>query len=152
MHFIARNESFKGKKFRLTRRAPSVSRWCPSRLSLGRTCKWAGTQSDPPRNPRSNAAFASRCSTGRIHVWSLTQFSSVDFSKSRIVVKKCIFNKNAQSRFASVVVDSVLGPPRLARHTLRCPCFSVVREARQRALDLPRALLPELQRYKHTVR
>ena len=26
-------------------------------------------------------------------VWSLTQFYSVDFSKSRIDVKKCVFNK-----------------------------------------------------------
>ena len=26
-------------------------------------------------------------------VWSLTQFCSVDFSKSRIGVKKCVFNK-----------------------------------------------------------
>ena len=26
-------------------------------------------------------------------VWSLTQFYSVDFSKSRINVKKCVFNK-----------------------------------------------------------
>ena len=49
-------------------------------------------------------------------VWSLTQFYSVDFSQSRIGVKS-VFAKNAQSRFASVVVDCVLGPPRLARHT-----------------------------------
>ena len=49
-------------------------------------------------------------------VWSLTQFYSVDFSQSRIGVKSA-FSTNAQSRFASVVVDSVLGPPRLARHT-----------------------------------
>ena len=26
-------------------------------------------------------------------VWSLTQFYSVDFSQSRISVKKCVFNK-----------------------------------------------------------
>ena len=26
-------------------------------------------------------------------VWSLTQFYSIDFSKSRIDVKKCVFNK-----------------------------------------------------------
>ena len=30
---------------------------------------------------------------GLSHVWSLTQFYSVDFSKSRISVKKCVFNK-----------------------------------------------------------
>ena len=40
-------------------------------------------------------------------VWSLTQFYSVDFSKSRINVKSA-FSTNAQSRFASVVVDGVL--------------------------------------------
>ena len=49
-------------------------------------------------------------------VWSLTQFYSVDFSQSRIGVKSA-FSTNAQLRFASVVLDSVLGPPRLARHT-----------------------------------
>ena len=50
-------------------------------------------------------------------VLSLTQFYSVDFSKSRTDVKKSAFSTNAQSRFASVVVDSVLGPLRLARDT-----------------------------------
>ena len=50
-------------------------------------------------------------------VWSLTQFYSVDSSQSRIGVKSG-FSTNAQSRFASVVVDSVLGPPCLARGTL----------------------------------
>ena len=49
-------------------------------------------------------------------VWSLTQFYSVDFSQSRIDVKRA-FSTNAQSRFASVVVDGVLGPPHLARDT-----------------------------------
>ena len=44
-------------------------------------------------------------------VWSLTQFHSVDYSKSRIAVKKSTFSTNAQSRFASVVVDGVLEPP-----------------------------------------
>ena len=48
-------------------------------------------------------------------VWSLTQFYSVDFSKSRISVEK--FSANGQLRFASVVVDSVLEPPPLAQHT-----------------------------------
>ena len=49
-------------------------------------------------------------------VWSLPLFYSVDFLQTRIGVKKCI-STNAQSRFASVVFDVVLGPPRLARHT-----------------------------------
>ena len=40
---------------------------------------------------------------------------------------------NTQSRFASVVVDGVLGPPRMARHTWRCPCISVVPEATHEA-------------------
>ena len=30
---------------------------------------------------------------GKLQVWSLTQFYSVDFSNSRIGVKKCVFNK-----------------------------------------------------------
>ena len=48
-------------------------------------------------------------------VWSLTQFYSVDFSKWRISVKKCVFYK----RTIKVCVSfcGVLGPPRLARHT-----------------------------------
>ena len=49
-------------------------------------------------------------------VWSLTQFYYVEFSQSRIG-EKSAFSTNAQSRFASVVVDGVLGPPRLAHHT-----------------------------------
>ena len=47
-------------------------------------------------------------------VWSQTQLYSVDFSQSRIGVKSA-FSTNAQSRFASVVVDSVLGPPCLVQ-------------------------------------
>ena len=34
-------------------------------------------------------------------VWSLTQFYSVDFSQSRIGVKKCVFNKRAIKVFVS---------------------------------------------------
>ena len=49
-------------------------------------------------------------------VWSLTQLYSIDFSQSTFGGKSA-FSTNAQSRFASVVVDGVLGPPRLARHT-----------------------------------
>ena len=30
---------------------------------------------------------------GALQVWSLTQFYSVDFSQTRIGVKKCVFNK-----------------------------------------------------------
>ena len=41
--------------------------------------------------------------------------------------KKCVFIK----RFESAVLDSVLGPARLARHTWQCPCFSVVPKAMQ---------------------
>ena len=39
---------------------------------------------------------------------------------------KGAFSTDAQSRFASAVVDSVLGPPHLAGPTGRCPCISVV--------------------------
>ena len=47
-------------------------------------------------------------------------------------LKESAFSANAQSRFASVVVDGVLGPPRLARHTLWCPCISVVKHGADR--------------------
>ena len=40
-----------------------------------------------------------------LQVWSQTQFNSADFSKSR---QTNAFSTNAQSRFASVVVDGVL--------------------------------------------
>ena len=94
---------------------------------------------DPALRPKSGKEFE-RCGSGELHgptrelllevhvglgeggaaagvqTRSLTQFYSVDFSKSRIGVKSA-FSTNAQSRFASVVVDGVLGPPRLARHT-----------------------------------
>ena len=49
-------------------------------------------------------------------VWSLTQFYSVDFSQSRISVKKCVFNKRTKV-FVSAVLDGVLGPTHLAWHT-----------------------------------
>ena len=38
------------------------------------------------------------------------------------------FSTNALSRFAIVIVDGVLGHPRLAQHTLRCSCTSSVLE------------------------
>ena len=75
-----------------------------------------GTIVDNVDTGKSEKAFASRV-RDICQVWSLTQFYSVNFSKSRIDVKKCAFSTNAQSRFASVVVNGVLGPPRLARHT-----------------------------------
>ena len=46
-------------------------------------------------------------------VWSLTQFYSVDFSKSRMGEKMCVFNK----RTIKVFVDGALGPPRLVQQT-----------------------------------
>ena len=64
---------------------------------------------EPVLISQSGINFSSEPGLGQVR--SLTQFYSVDFSKSRIGVK------NAQSRFASVVVDGVLGPPRLAQHT-----------------------------------
>ena len=54
----------------------------------------------------------------RHQVWSLTQFYSVDFSQSRISGKQVCFQQtHNQGLFASVVLDGVLGPSRLARHT-----------------------------------
>ena len=60
-------------------------------------------------------AFYYLVNFGYIEVWSLTQFYSVDFSKSRSGVKNA-FSTNTQSRFASAVLDGVLGPSCLARH------------------------------------
>ena len=60
----------------------------------------------------------------------LTQFYSVDFSKSRIIDKKCIFNK----RTIKVCVScSWRCPGTSVRHTWQCPCFSVVPEATHEA-------------------
>ena len=47
-------------------------------------------------------------------VWSLTQFFCASFSQSRMFG---VFSTNTQLNFASVVLDGVLGPLRLARHT-----------------------------------
>ena len=56
--------------------------------------------------------------TGDGQVSSLTQFYSVDFSQSRIIVKKCVFDKRTIKRCAAAVFDDVLGPLRLsAQHT-----------------------------------
>ena len=38
-------------------------------------------------------------------VWSLTRFYSVDFSKSRIDVKKCVFNKGLRQLLLTVSWD-----------------------------------------------
>ena len=51
--------------------------------------------------------------------------------------KKVAFSTNAQSRFDSAVNDSILRPPRLVRHTWRCPCISVVPEATHEASQVP---------------
>ena len=68
----------------------------------------------PPPVPK-DCSMSELMSERRL-VWSLTQVYPVDFSKSRIVGKKCVFNKRTKSRFASVVVDGVLRPPCLAQH------------------------------------
>ena len=47
-----------------------------------------------------------------------------------IATNKNAFSTNAQSRFASVALDGALRPLRLARHTWKCPCFSVVPKQR----------------------
>ena len=104
---------------------PSIRLW-----SLHQFLTWeAGLQTTWPIWWRSWHRHPRGGHTGQ--VWSLTQFYSVDFTKSRIDrCKKSAFSTNAQSRFTSVVVvDGVLGPPRLARHTWWCPCISVIPEA-----------------------
>ena len=46
------------------------------------------------------------------HIYAKNRFGLWRFGS----LKESAFSANAQSRFASVVVDGVLGPPRLARH------------------------------------
>ena len=46
-----------------------------------------------PDHVLENHRFDPVLAGGVVQVWSLTQFYSVDFSKSRIDVKKCLFNK-----------------------------------------------------------
>ena len=56
-------------------------------------------------------------------VWSLTQFYSVDFSQSRMGVKKCVFNKHTIRVSVSCF--------------WRCPWFCVVLEATHEARQGP---------------
>ena len=64
--------------------------------------------------------------------WSLTQFYSVDFSQSKIGVKRA-FSTNTQSRFASVVFGRSLGPLPLVQHPMNMICIYVVPEAMHEA-------------------
>ena len=50
--------------------------------------------------------------------------------------KKCVFNKR-KIKVCVSWYDGVLGPPRLARHTWRCLCISVVPEATHEASQGP---------------
>ena len=47
------------------------------------------------------------------------------------------FQQTHNQRFASVIVDSVLVPPRLAQHPCWCPYFSVVPEVTYEASPGP---------------
>ena len=98
--------------------------------------------SDGPRLPL--LAVAGSCFKAWPPSWSLIlvltrsghKLISVDFHNQGLV-QKSASSTNAHSRFASVVVDGVLGPPRLGRHTLRCPCISVVPEAMHKVSQGP---------------
>ena len=59
-------------------------------------------------------------------VWSQTQFYSVDFSKSWIGVKKCVFHKHTIKVCVSCCLHVTLGPPCIPR-------FSRVPEATDKA-------------------
>ena len=63
-------------------------------------------EKDPEFEKRcSGAGQEERCKD--VQVWSLTQFYSVKKDQ-----EKSVLSINAQSRFVSVVLDGVLGPPR----------------------------------------
>ena len=64
----------------------------------------------------------------RGQVWSLTHFFSVEFSRSRIGLSKCVFNKR------TIKVHKKL---HLARHTRRRPCLSVVPESTHKGSQGP---------------
>ena len=55
------------------------------------------------------------------------------------------FSTSALSRFASFVIDGVLGPPCLVWHTWRRPCISVVPEATHEASQGPLKGAPPCQ-------
>ena len=76
-------------------------------------------------------------SAGVNQVWSLTQFYSVDFSQSRIDVKKCAFS-NTQARFASAILRCPgTFAPSAAHLAVSLPptsrCFSEVPKGESRA-------------------
>ena len=76
--------------------AMSVCAW--GRFGFERRPPWCGSHDCPQRSIASLACPLYRCNfrerpQGMNQVWSLTQFYSVDFSQSRIGVKKCVFNK-----------------------------------------------------------
>ena len=104
--------------------------WCSG--LCGRRSR--ATAADPTRWPPRWRAGEPPPAADPPQVWSLTQFYSVDFSHSRTGVKKGGFSTDAQSRFASDVLESVLGYP---HRTWRCPCFSVVPEATHKASPRP---------------
>ena len=52
----------------------------------------AGFSTHHPSQPPATRTLTLPVS-GSLQVWSLTQLYSVDFSQSRICVKKCVFNK-----------------------------------------------------------
>ena len=61
--------------------------------------------------------YVHRRTITRYPVTVLMQFYSVDFSLSRIIIKKCVFNKRTIKVCVSAVFDGVIKPLRLAQHT-----------------------------------
>ena len=77
---------------------------------------WSGTSRRRRKSVRRVAAVERGCCPGGQQVWSPTQFYSVDFLKSRIGVKKCVFNKCFIKVFASCC-SQCPGTSCLAWHT-----------------------------------
>ena len=76
---------------------PGGSRW---RVNPGHKLVNGGLGFDGGRWWQETTSVDALCPGDR-QVWSLTQFYSVDFSKSRINVNKCIFNKRTIKVFVS---------------------------------------------------
>ena len=57
-----------------------------------------------------------------------------------------MFSKNVQSRFASVVIDTIPGPPCLGQHSRKGPLISVVPETTHEARRGPLKGAPSAQK------
>ena len=85
------------------------------------------------RTDQRNATSNPDRSPGQIQVWPLPQLYSVEFSQSRISVKKCVFDK----RIIKVCISCFCQCSGTSAPSTWCPCFSVVPEATHKVSQGP---------------